>query len=483
MKRWPLLLFALVACKPTATTDAPSATLALAPCRVRGLGTLADCATLEVAENPDAKDGRQLGLRVVVVAAPPSEERKADPLFLLAGGPGQAATEAYAPMLHMFRRVRRHRDIVMIDQRGTGQSAPLDCALSAGLEESLVEGAMAKVAKACRNELDADLTQYSTERAANDIEAVRVALGYGPINIFGASYGTRLALEFVRRHPESVRSVVIDGVAPRAMKLPLSMAKDGQRALDGIFAACAEDAACKAKFGDLAKVWRELLTSFPRLIHVRDPRTAEPVDVTLTRPLFVSALRGLLYSPELTSLLPLTLRQAHAGDFQGFIAQASLLGESSEDMMSLGLFLSVVCGEDVALISDAEIAAQTDGTFLGRTMVDELRAACDGWPRPELAPDFAEPVRSDVPVLALSGELDPVTPPAWGDAAVKHLSRSRHLVVPGAAHGTVVRGCTAELIDTFIDEPATVADIDASCLDEASLDVPSFFIDYAGPPH
>jgi pimeloyl-ACP methyl ester carboxylesterase len=486
VKRRSSILFALgvAACQPSAEEPATEdATLQLLPCRVRGLGQLAECGTLDVPENPAAPDGRTIGLHVVRLSARNSEDRVPDPLFLLAGGPGQAATEAYPPVVPALGRILRTRDIVLVDQRGTGQSSPLDCDSPEGLEANLREDALVETARKCREELDADLTQYSTRRAAADLDAVREALGYERINLFGGSYGTRLALEYLRRHGDHARSAIIDGVAPRAMKLPLHMAADGQRALEKIFAACGRDEACHAAFGDLGKRFEGLLASFPREIHVRDPRTAERVEVTLTRPVFTSALRGLLYSPELTSLLPLTIERSAEGDFQSFVAQASVLGESASEMMSLGLFLSVVCGEDVARITDAEIDEETKGTFLGRTMLDELRAACEGWPHPDLEDDFADPVVSDVPVLALSGELDPVTPPRWADAAVEHLANSRHLVVPGAAHGTVMRGCTAKLMRRFLDAPAGLDDLDAGCLENATVDAPPFFIDFAGPPH
>lgn len=484
MKGWlSLLAFACLACKPAgAEVDAEPA-LRLLPCRVRGVSKIAECGTFEVAENPDEPEGRKIALRVVRLKARDADERLPDPLFLLAGGPGQAASEAYGPMLPALSRINRRRDIVMVDQRGTGASAPLDCDTPEGLADNLVDGVLAKVAKRCRTELDADLTQYTTARAAADLDAVRAALGYGSINLFGASYGTRLALEYVRRHESSVRSVVIDGVAPRAMKIPVTMAEDGQRAVDMIFEACSKDDACKHAFGDLKGRFDALVASLPRSIRVRDPRTGEKAEVELTRALFTGALRGLLYSPELTSLLPLTIQNAHGGDFQSFIAQATVLGESASEMMSLGLFLSVICVEDVDHITEAEVVAATRGTFLGRSMVDELRDACEGWPRAALDEDFADPVSSDRPVLALSGELDPVTPPRWAEAAVKHLSTSRHLVVSGAAHGTLMRGCTAKLVAEFVDEPGSVGDIDATCLEDAALDKPRFFIDFAGPPH
>lgn len=482
MKRWLIsLALAALGCAP-ARSDGPAPELALVPCIAPGIDGAAECGTLEVPENPARPEGRKLGLHIVRVPAR-SDDARAEPLFLLAGGPGQAASEAFGPLLPLLGATNRNRDIVLVDQRGTGRSAPLDCEVPERLKESLVEGALIEVAKGCQKQLDADLTQYSTERAAHDLDRVRAALGYERINLLGGSYGTRLALEYVRRHEASVRSVVLDGVAPRAMKLPLGMARDAQRALDELFAACAKEPRCAAAFADLPQTFAEITKSLPRDITVRDPRTAESAAITMTRTLFVQTLRGLLYSPELTSLLPLTLEQVEAGDFQGFIAQALLLGESAEEMMSLGLFLSVVCGEDVSRITEAEIAAESAGTFLGRAMVDELAAACRGWPAPPLDDDFAAPVKSAVPVLVLSGELDPVTPPRWGDAAAEHLENARHLVVPRAGHGTLMRGCTASLVEDFIDKPEALAEIDATCIGDAARDVPPFFIDFAGPPH
>jgi pimeloyl-ACP methyl ester carboxylesterase len=469
---------ALPGCATAAAT--PEAALELAPCRVPSLGSPGECGTLEVAENPALEGGRRISLRVVRLRAR-DEEPAADPIFLLAGGPGQAATEAYPPLLPYFAAIARRRDLVMIDQRGTGSSGPLDCPAEEGLESELADGALGRLAERCRAGLEGDLTQYTTARAADDLEAVRRALGYGPIDLVGVSYGTRLALEFARRHPESVRALVIDGVAPRSMKIPLSFAKDAQSALEGVARACSEETSCRDRFGALAPRVQKALDGLPRKVVLRDPREGDRLELTLTRAVVASALRGLLYSPELMALLPLTLEQAEAGEFQSLIAQAALLGESGEEGLSLGLMLSVVCSEDVARIGDDEVLRETAGTFLGSTVVDEFRAACRGWPRAELEPGFEEPVRADVPVLALSGDLDPATPPRWAEDAVATLPRSRHLVVPGASHGTLMRSCTASLVADYLDAPEALDALDASCLSRAAAKLP-FFIDFAGPP-
>jgi pimeloyl-ACP methyl ester carboxylesterase len=472
-----VIALALLGCAPAAAT---SATLELAPCRVRDLGTPAECGSHEVAEDPADSGGRRIPLRVVRVPAR-GDDRAADPLFLLAGGPGQAASEAYPALFPYLAAIGQRRDLVMVDQRGTGGSGALDCPRSDRIEDELAESALARLAERCRPLLAGDLTQYTTERAADDLEAVRQALGYGPINLLGVSYGTRLALEFARRYPDSVRSIVIDGVAPRSLKIPLSFAMDAERALEGVARRCRDDAACRERFGDLERRLERALAALPRHVVLRDPKSGERIELTLTRAMVAAALRGLLYSPELTALLPLTLEHIEAGQFQSLIAQASLLGEAGAEGMSIGLMLSVICSEDVPRISDAEAARDTAESFLGRTLVDEFAAACAGWPRAALPPGFAEPVRSEAPVLALSGELDPATPPRWADDALATLPRGRHLIVPGASHGAIVRSCAATLVGRYLEQPESVAELDAGCLEGAAADNLPFFVDFAGP--
>ncbi|MEZ4447358.1 MAG: alpha/beta hydrolase [Polyangiaceae bacterium] len=469
-----------LSCRP----DVPPPGLTLATCVVEGLGRPAQCGFLEVAEDRKAPLGRKVALRVVKLPAErPSEHA---PLFMLAGGPGQAASEAYPPMVPIFDDLIRDRDVIWVDQRGTGQSSPLDCETPDELVDHYAPDGLREVAARCAEALktrpDApDPRHYGTAEAVEDLDAVRLALGYDRVDLLGGSYGTRLALAYAEAHPEATRSLVLDGVAPRALKIPLPMAADAEKSFAAIAKRCQEDAGCRQAFADPRADLEAVLARLaqdPR-VTVTHPRRGGRVSFDLPRDGFTQALRGLLYSAELSSLLPLALADARRGAFDGFVAQTSYFGSAMDGQISMGLFLSVVCSEDVARISDEEVAAQTADTVIGAVMVRDFRAACAAWPAPKTPHGLERPVAVATPTLALSGELDPATPPRWAEAALEPLTGpKKHVVVPGAGHGTMVRSCVPELVAKFLDAPERVASLDTDCLSDV---FPSFFIDRAGP--
>jgi pimeloyl-ACP methyl ester carboxylesterase len=476
-------LVALLAAGCTAE-GAGRSTLALAPCRLPGLDRVAECATLPVPLDRNAPEGPKLELSVVVIRAR-GGEASAPPLLLLAGGPGQAASTAYPPILALLPDVARTRDVVLVDQRGTGRSAPIDCPDDEDeLQDAFHPRGIERAARRCVGELGAvagDLNHYDTPSAVADLEDVRIALGADSIDLYGSSYGSRLALAYARRHPARVRAMILDAVAPPSLRIPLPLARDAQRAFDAMVARCQADPGCAQAFPDPGRDFATVVERLaePRKIPVQHPTTGAVEELTLSREAVALALRSLLYSPELTALMPLTLSQLVAGRWNGFVAQVAVLAAGIEEGMSMGLFLSVVCREDVPRIGDDEIEPATEGTFLGRALIDELRDACALWPV-EPAPPADEPPLSVIfsPVLLASGEVDPVTPPPWAEEVAAALPHGRHLVVPGAAHGTAIRSCMPELLWRFLEAPAEVQGLDANCLrDEA----PRFFVDFSGP--
>jgi len=407
-----------------------------------------------------------------------------DPVFLLAGGPGQAITRVGAPIVGMLDELRRDRDFVLLDQRGTGGSHPLRCDAQERFDPATAlrpELVTAEEVETCLQTLDADPRRYTTEAFVADLDEVRRALGYETINLWGGSYGTRAALAYLRRHSDRVRSAVLDGVAPPTMAIPQYAARDAQRALDRLLAACAATAECAEAYPDLDVALRELLGSLAvrgAEVRVPHPRTGELLELTITRDLFASGLRGLLYSPDASSLLPLLVQRARQGDYATFVATVVTFAEGAEEAITPGLMLSVLCAEDLPRIGPAEVAAEYDDTFLGDAMVRPFREACAVWPHGEPPADVADPVASDVPTLLLSGELDPITPPSWAEEAAAHLSRTRHLVVEGAGHGVTPVACIPDLIADFV-KAGDAAALDASCLDGWKR--PPFFLDFAGP--
>ncbi len=448
---------------------------ALAPCADES----GRCGVVEVPEDPARPDGRAIGLNVRVLPAT-GQETRPDPLFILAGGPGQAATDVAPLVAPLLGDVRERRDLVFVDQRGTGASNPLTCEID---EEAALDSGRVSLSRedveSCLAELDADPRFYATPVAMDDLDRVRDALGYEEINLWGGSYGTRAASVYMRRHPDRVRAAILDGMAPVHMSLPLHFAADGQRALDLALSACAEDPACAERFGSLGASIEDLLRSLdhdpPERVPVRHPRTGEWEEVPLGRDAVAAALRGVLYSPNLTTLVPLIVEQALVGDFGPLAVLSDPVGGPQ---LELGMFLSVVCAEDVPFLDRAEAERAGGDTIFGHFIVDAFAESCVHWPSGSIPDGYREPVRSDAPTLLLSGELDPVTPPHWADRAAETLPNSRHLVIPGTGHGTLRAGCVPSLIAEFL-ETADPRALDASCAEEISR--PPFWTAPTGP--
>jgi pimeloyl-ACP methyl ester carboxylesterase len=433
-----------------------------------------------VFEDRAAKTGRTIDLKIVVAPAL-RRDPQPDPVFIFEGGPGGGAATLAAQRIPMFHRYQTSRDIVLIDQRGTGESNPLDCAADDDDEdlESVDEYPVHRF-RTCLEKLQADERFYTTSIAMDDIDEVREALGYQRINLWGGSYGTRAALVYLKQHEASVRSVVLDGVAPTDMRLPLYMARDGQRALDRLIEDCGKDVSgCAKTYPDLRgtvdRLWASLAAR-PKIAFTH-PRTGKPASLTVSQRLVASIVFQSLYSPEVTALLPQLLTDAAKGNFQGIFA----LGFSTDlpkGAMSEGMFLSVVCAEDLPRIGPEDVARETAGRFLGSAMFDTRLQPCAFWPKGQVPGDYYAPVTSSRPVLLFSGENDPVTPPVWGEHVRQSLPNSRHIVVPGAGHITLMRGCVQDLVGRFIDA-ASVDGLDASCVQ--TLDRPPFFTSYTGP--
>jgi pimeloyl-ACP methyl ester carboxylesterase len=454
--------------------------IAFSPCRLNGLGTEARCATYRVFEDRAARTGRSIDLRIAVVPALANSARP-DPLFVLVGGPGQAATEAGASIAEVLRDVRNKRDIVLVDQRGTGQSHPLDCPSDREqpLTELFAPRADPGEARACQAALDADTRLYATPFAMDDLDEVRGALGYERINLWGGSYGTRAALVYLRQHAARVRSLILDGSAPFALKLPLHAARDAQRALALLLDDCQRDAECRGAFPEAQARLEGLLTRLGEnaaVVPFEHPRTGASGKLRIERAGLAGAVRNLLYVPELASLLPLAVERASVDDFGVFIASADAFARGVN--VSTGMFLSIVCAEDAPRFDAAQVEELTRGTFLGGEWLRDLRAECEDWPAAQLPPAYFEAVTSDVPSLLLSGNLDPVTPPSWGDEVKQGLIRARHIVVPGAGHGTTSLGCIPHLLSEFL-EHLDAAALDASCVER--LVRPAFFTSLQGP--
>jgi pimeloyl-ACP methyl ester carboxylesterase len=442
----------------------------------------ARCGTLEVPEDHDRPGGRKISLRVAVITAE-AGSREADPVFFLAGGPGQAATEIYPAIADAFTRVARQRDIVLVDQRGTGSSAPLDCGeLSNPDAVDRSEAAELELVAACGEQLarKADLRRYGSEDFARDLDLVRAALGAERINLVGGSYGTRMALVYARRFPDRVRTMVLDGVAPLEMAIGGWFERDAQRAFTLAAARCRADADCRKAFPDPAGDLTALIASLerqPRTLSLRDPLTGAARQVTLDAGTVRRLVLLLSYAPETVSLLPALLVEARRGDAGPLAALGLSAGRDVQATISRPLQFAVLCAEDVPWFPPEDPAADRT-RYLGRSVRAAFSAACQRFPHGEVPAAFREPVRSPAPTLLLSGEADPVTPPEWAAAAARGLPNSRQLTLAGQGHGTMNRGCMPKVIERFI-AAGKLDGLDAACLELVKPQ--PFFLDLAGP--
>lgn len=458
------LLAALVAAMSGCRNSDQLATDALTACRLRGIDREVRCGSVRVPENPDAPNGPAIEIRFAVVPAV-ARNKEADSVLVLAGGPGQAATRIAGQVMPLFAKLNARRDIVFIDQRGTGGSNALECPVDdSSLAESVEPARQIERLQQCLRTLKSDLAQYATWIAVRDFDAVRTKLLVPRFNLWGASYGTRAALEYLRQFPDRVRTVVLDGVAPPDMVLPASFALDAEAALDRLIDVCRRDSACNARYPDLAARIEALLVRAKAGFEatVRHPLTGVQETLKIDRGLLSALLRTPLYVPQLSALLPYALAEAGRGNFDPLLAMTlALSGGVSEDF-AYGMHLAVVCAEDQPLMTPA-LQARARASRFGGSMVDFYAGVCEAVPIRPVPSGFVAVNPAPVPVLVLSGGLDPATPPRHGAAVAAKLGNARHLVAPNLSHGVSGQACVPELITRFI-RSAAFDGIDDECL-------------------
>lgn len=447
---------------PTLPQDAAVGSGRMERCVEPGLVGTARCGRFRVLENRDEPDGRTIDIAFVILDATDAEARSDDALIVLPGGPGQAFTDQALAWSVELDPLRRKRDVLLVDVRGVGRSQPLDCDVPypGGFRSRFGTVFPLAHAVACRDSLSrrADLSQYTTAASVDDLDELREWLGYPRLSLMGGSYGTRVAQVYMARHAGSVRVAVLNGVAPVAEPLYVQHARLLQRALDRVLADCTADQACADAHPGLRHSLDELLARFH----------GGPAEVTLNAervPFSLGdlsyALRGLLYGR--AGDVPRLIVAASAGDLgplaEYYADRTAWVGAPGG---AAGYHFSVLCAEDIAPLTDEDVASATAGTFMGAHLIDGYRAVCAQWPYARLAPTHWAPVRSDVPTLLLSGGRDPVTPPEGGEAVARHLTNSLHVVVPAGGHG-VGGPCIQRMIRRVI-EAASVAGVDTSCL-------------------
>jgi pimeloyl-ACP methyl ester carboxylesterase len=447
VRRWKTLWWALLAVLGLAVAGWVAAgqvrerDFDLRPC-ADGREVRGECGRLTVFENRPSGRGRQIDIHFQVFRAERPGARQA--LFLFTGGPGQGSTIMAAAAHGWARSVRATQDIVLVDQRGTGRSHPLDCGFEPAKNPAAAFGHVfdpAAVSR-CRTALErhADLTQYTTELAIEDVEDIRARLGYDQVSLYGGSYGTRMAQSYLRRYPGRVRAVVLDGVVPFDNAVPVTYARSAQQALDRVFAACAATPACRAAHpnpaADLAAILRRLEAGPARATITR--RTGPPVTVQVSAGDFTYAVRGMLYDARAALRLPDLLGRAVATGRLDEFAQRYFDREAGfVGRLEHGVHFTVLCAEDVPFPTEREIEEATSGTFIGRYLFDEYRNACARWPRAQIGPDARTPVSARVPTLLISGWFDPSTPPEFAERVARSLPESRLLVARSSSHVSV----------------------------------------------
>jgi pimeloyl-ACP methyl ester carboxylesterase len=469
-----LCLFASFAVNPSSSENLSSQQRAnptrpgivLKPCRLAEFDGEARCGTYEVYEDRVAQRGRRIDLKVAVLPAL-NTMRAPDPLFILAGGPGQAATDLASFVARTFAKIRQERDIVLVDQRGTGGSNGLGCDLYGNsIQGHLGDLLPLEAIKACYAKWDqrADLRFYTTPLAMDDLDDVRAALGYEQINLFGTSYGTRAAQVYLRQYPERVRSAILKGTTPVSETIPPTIARDAQRSLDLVIEDCGKSAVCRKAFPNLKREFTEVLARFEKGsvgVQIANGETGKVERGDLSHGAFITTLRSLLQSTATIANLPMLIHEAYKGNYSPYAREVLTIRRSFSKSISLGAFLSVINSEDLRLIDPG----QSEGTFMGEYYYRQLRQACELLPRGAIPPGYREPAVSSAPVLLISGLFDPSTPPQYGDAVAQNLRHSRHIVVRNGSHSyTGLSPCIDNVMADFILR-AGVDDLDASCAD------------------
>jgi pimeloyl-ACP methyl ester carboxylesterase len=440
----------------------------------------ARCGSLEVAENPAEPGGKRISLNIAIAPAT-GKTTEPDPVFFFAGGPGQAASETWVMIQSTLSKIRKTRDIVMIDQRGTGGSNKLDCVseIEEDLNQEIDLDLIRTETKKCLAELDGDPRFYTTSIAMGDYNLVRQAMGYDKINIMGVSYGTRAAQVYLRLFPETVRSVTLDSVVPMQLALGQDHAPMLDRSVQTVLKDCSESESCNSLFPHQAEELNTLFTQLrnePQQITIINPVSGEPQEMRLTADTLGVAIRFLSYASETQAMIPLLVHEAlTTGNLSRLASQALLIMTGLNEMLSKGMELSVLCSEDYPFM---DLSADYSHTLMGNLMLEIVDLQCKIWPRGDVAEDFHQPVVSDSPVLLMSGERDPVTPPAYAARAAETFSNSLNLVAHGQAHSVMKNVCLRDITTEFI-EKGSVEDLDTSCV-EHILQAP-FFTSLLGP--
>ncbi len=471
-QRLTLLLVFIVLLAPF-DTDA-SFGLKIEPCFLEEIGEEVLCGTYEVMENRRVRKGAKIRLNFIILPAWTLDPAP-DPIFIFSGGPGQGSADTVAHYTRHYEKLRWERDIVLVDQRGTGQSNRLHCQREGDPDSAqtyLQDMFPEDYVKNCRKELakKANLRYYDTTTAMQDIDSLREALGYEQINVIGASYGSYTGIVYMKYFPERVRSAFLSKIAMPNWTYSGSIAPHTQDALERLLEDCALDPDCAADYPLLSQQLDQVLNQLKQqaaVVWITNPITGAPESVTFTHNNFIHGLRSMLYSTSASKWIPVFIHWAAQGIFSPIAEYtADYLWWVSENIMD-GMFLCVTCTETIPYIDYEEARALAQGTMMGTYRLDQQKNACDWWVRGEHPADFHEMPVLDIPALIVSGEIDPVTPPRYAEELAGYLPNSLHVIIPNAghSHSTVWEDCMDEVVAQFISQ-GSVAELDVSCVDQ-----------------
>ncbi|MBQ4812569.1 alpha/beta fold hydrolase [Pseudoalteromonas luteoviolacea] len=463
-------------------THAQQNSKVLQPCYVDGLEDRLMCGSIS---QPLSKDNSEESIEIHFAVIPAIKETNpTEAVLAFAGGPGQSAIEVAPIFARNLRYARENRDIILVDQRGTGKSNLLQCDTD-NLEQQFALDDQAvplfKLAKeetqACIKKLNTDLSNFTTVAAASDFEAVRIALGYETLHLYGASYGTRIAQEYMRQYPNSVATAVLDGVVPMQQSL-VAIGDAIDDSLVALFKRCAEEHVCNGQYPNLEDKYQTLINTVktsPIKVSVRHPRTFELIDLVITESKLRGSIRMALYGHTTRALVPLVIDAAHKGNYNPLVG---LLGnENTFGAIAMGMHSAITCGEDWPNMTNQD-RAKYKKSYFGRLMIEALDASCPLWQVKPVEQYFYQPLKTAIPTLLLSGGLDPATPPSWAELAMVNMGNAKHLVAPTATHGVAAQTCANKLIGEFINL-RTFESLDSECLEKDNTK--QYFMNINGP--
>ena len=488
-----LLGWSMLASAADTVTEASPVTFENCTIGTSGIQRQAECATLDVPLDPSDPAQGMLALSVARIESR-RQSGNTDAITILAGGPGQSAIDMFPSVAFAFRHIMRDRDVILIDQRGTGASTLLDCPemndaanLDSAVNLETDPQELARQAKLCLETLPADPQLFTTSVAVMDLEAVRLQLGISQWNLYGISYGTRVAAHYLKRYPDAVRTMILDAVVPPQVSLGPDISRLAQDSLEHIFSRCETDIGCNEAFGNLVAPTLELLDDLaerPRAITYEDIASGQLTSREFTREHLAATLRLMSYSSQTAAILPSMLHEAIENDnLAPFARQADIQSTSLSTSLATGMHHAVICTEDVPFFADNMSDGQAGSSlarrsYLGNDIVSAITATCQHWPAGRIDEDFKEPLKSDKPTLVLSGGADPITPPAYGELVATHLSEVKHIVNEAQGHMQAAFGCMPVLMAQFV-EQADADTLDTACLER--LKPTPFFVDANGP--